>query len=140
MEIVLIILFSIATAFAAFNGFMILWEQNIRGKRLTWSKIWHSIGRVVLGIPIIALWYFYVEPKELLWLFLLTCFNMSWTYWDLLINAIRKWGGTKISYLHGHKGMNDIAFKICLEKLWLYWGARFAPIAANIILLIYFLQ
>lgn len=125
--------------FAVFNALVILWQQNTMKKRIYWSKMWHILGRIIIGAVVLWEWYNIDDTGD--WpawvVFFLTVGNLSWTIWDLVINAFRKTNGTKIEYLHIDQGFNNTVLKVCFNNKNLFWGIRFSLIVINIGLLIY---
>lgn len=124
------------TIFAIFNGLVISWAHSSGKERLFLSKLWHILGRVLIGV--IALWEWY-NLKDLSLLtgivFALTTFNVSWTIWDLTINLVRsKIGLEPIKILHTDtNGIN--AFIVGVIHNTGFWVLRLLLIIANIILL-----
>ncbi len=101
--------------FASFNAYTILWEQDIKNKRKLYSKIWHALGRMLIGL--VGIYTLYILDFKLWSLETLYWFfwgaMMSWIVWDLIINAIRMFHGTKIDLFYIDKNsMNKFIFWI----------------------------
>lgn len=123
--------------FAAFNAYVISWAHtSMQPQRGFLSSIWHILGRVILAMVLFILWY-YNGNSLLNLLFLFTVFNLTWTVWDVLINAIRMTNGEEVAIFQTDtKGINKYLFALFFNAPIAFWSFRFALIIINFILLI----
>ena len=133
-----IVLFTVFTVlFAAFNAYVISWAHtHLNPQRGFLSQVWHVLGRVILGVVLLILWFSYGHAVLNL-LFLFTVFNVSWTLWDVLINTIRIVNGEEVAILHTDtKGINKYIMALFFNSPIAFWTFRFALVIFNIILLV----
>ncbi len=123
--------------FAAFNALVISWAHFKGEQRKTISKFWHATGRLILGFVLFILWK--LQGNDLLnIIFLFSVFNLSWTIWDLLINALRKVNGEDIVLFHTDtKGINKYIMKVFFNNAFLFWLLRIVLLILNAAIFIY---
>ena len=121
--------------FAAFNAFVIIWKLEN-----TYSKTWHFLGlllRVAIGISILWLMIGNIEFSftwKLFAFWALAFINVSWTFYDFLINAIwKKFGNLHSIWYVDDKGINAKFLKLFGKKgTWIF---RVILIVINILII-----
>ena len=120
--------------FGLWNAYVVIWGTHFDPEeRQRVNKIWHGLG-LFLKVWIIAL-AIYTMPVH--WfLILFTGFNLSWTIYDLTINAVRKkWQGLPLLHIDSMKINTTISRAITPTGFWII---KFTLLIINAILLIFY--
>ena len=120
---------------AVWNAFVIIWKLENK-----YSKTWHFLGLLWrIGAGILIAWLM-IFPIEFMFTWLLFIFwglafiNVSWTFYDLIINSIWcKYGNLHSVWYIDDKGINAKLLKIFGKKgTWIF---RVVLILINILIL-----
>ena len=120
---------------AACNAFVIIWKLENK-----YSKTWHLFGliwRIGVGISIAWLMVFPIEfifTWQMFAFWALAFINVSWTFYDFLINAIwKKFGNLHSIWYVDDKGINAKFLKLFGKKgTWIF---RVILIVINILII-----
>jgi hypothetical protein len=130
------ILFIIIPCFAIWNIFTILWKLLNK-----YSKTWHFWGLVIrFELAVLIVWLMLFPPEyyftwQLFFFWALVFINVSWSYYDFIINWIWcKYGDLHTIWYIDDKGINAFFLKhLKRNGTWIFRGLL---IIANILILV----